>query len=69
MKSFVLSMLSKSDNVSLMRVMSLMCCSSACYLALSKGPEEVMVIATLLGTAFTGKVAQKALEMRGKDVK
>lgn len=68
MKRFFTDMLSNSNNVSLVRVMSFVCCLSACYLALSKGPDEVMMVATLLGTAFTGKVMQKAIEVRG-DVK
>lgn len=64
MKSFFREMLSDTGNVSLMRVMSLIVCLAACYLALSKGPEELGVVSVLLASAFGGKAAQKIIEVR-----
>lgn len=64
MMKWLNSMFSESSDVSLMRVMSFIVCLTACYLAVSKGPDESGIIGTLLVTAFTGKVAQKYAETK-----
>lgn len=61
----VRSLFSESGDISMVRVMAFIVCLTACYLALSKGPDEVTVIGTLLSTAFGAKVAQKFMEGRG----
>ena len=58
------NLFSENSDVSMMRVMSFVCCVCACKLALTKGPEEVSVIVTLLSSAFGGKVIQKGIELK-----
>ena len=60
--NFLKSLFGESSEVSMVRVMSFMVVCTACYLALSKGPDELGVIMALLGTGFGGKVAQKVIE-------
>jgi len=69
MKQFFLNLFSDSGSVSMVRLMSLMVCLAACYIALTKGPEELGMVSVLLATAFGGKVAQKAIEVKGSDAK
>lgn len=64
MKAWLQQLFSEQGDVSLLRVMALIVCITACYIAIAKGDTEVAVVSVLLGTAFGGKVAQKALEVR-----
>lgn len=64
MKNILLALFGEGSSVSMLRLMSLLCCLAACKLALSKGPDEIMVITALLTAAFGGKVAQKAIEVK-----
>lgn len=69
MLSWIKSLFSEDSSVSMMRVMSFICCLTACKLALDKGPDEISVIIALLGAAFGGKVSQKMLEVKDDDGK
>jgi len=62
MIEFLGNLFSESSKISMLRLMSFIVCLTGCYLAISKGPEELGVISVLLGTAFTGKVVQKSIE-------
>lgn len=57
---FIKDLFSESSSVSMMRLMALITCLTACYLALTHG--EVGVITALLVAAFGGKVGQKVVE-------
>ena len=65
---FLSNLFSESGSVSMTRLMSFIVVMTACYLAITKGPEELGVIATLLGTGFGGKVAQKFAEGKSTSV-
>lgn len=64
MKDFLINLFSESSKISMLRLMSLIVCITGCYLALSKGPDEIAVISVLLGTAFGGKISQKFIEVK-----
>jgi len=51
----------------MVRVMALVVCLTACYIALTKGPDETGVISVLLTTAFGAKVVQKHIEVKSGD--
>lgn len=67
MKQMFKELFSESSGLSMMRVMTFIICLTACYLSLTKGPEELGVITTLLASAIGGKAAQKVVEMRNVD--
>lgn len=56
---------SESGDVSMLRVMSLIVCITACYSAIAKGPDDLGVVTILLTSAFGAKVGQKIVEGRG----
>jgi len=62
---FLKDLFSESSQVSMVRVMSFSVVMTACYLALSKGPDELGVISVLLSTGFAGKIIQKNIETKG----
>lgn len=64
MRKILGDLFGESSNISMMRLMSFIVVMAACYLALSKGPEELGVITALLTTGFGGKVAQKFSETK-----
>ena len=74
MKDMILALLSDSGQVSMMRVMSLLCCLTAIALSLIvviKGhPIDYIGLTTLvsafLAAAFTGKIMQKRIEASAK---
>lgn len=67
MKKILIELFGESSNISMMRLMAFIVVLTACYLALSKGPEELGVISILLATGFGGKVAQKFGESKKGD--
>lgn len=69
MKDFILNMFSETGNVSMTRVMSLIVCITACYIAFKKGSEDLGVVTVLLTTAFGAKVMQKSIEVKNVDRK
>lgn len=69
MKKFILEMFSEKGSVSMMRVMSLLCCFAAFGVAmhgLSRPQIDYsglsMLVTSFLGPAFAGKVLQKRQE-------
>jgi hypothetical protein len=67
MKSWFRNLFSENGAVSMVRVMALVVCLTACYIALTKGPDETGVISVLLTTAFGAKVVQKHIEVKSGD--
>lgn len=65
MKDFLKNLLSENSEVSMMRLMCLIVCCTACYIAVTKRADELGVISVLLGTAFSSKIAQKKIECDG----
>ena len=66
MKKILMDLFSESSRLSMVRLESLIVVVTACYLAVSKGPEEIAVISILLTTGFGAKVCQKFAEIKGK---
>lgn len=73
MKSFLMRLFAENSDVSSLRVMSVLCCVFACLIAgygiynrIDMGGLAELC-GVFLGAAFTGKVAQKHLELRGKE--
>ncbi len=67
MKKVLMSLFGESSQVSMVRLMAFITVLTGCYIAISRGPEELGVISVLLGTGFSGKVAQKAIEIKKGD--
>jgi multisubunit Na+/H+ antiporter MnhG subunit len=66
MKKFFYDLFGEASSLSMVRVESLIVVTTACYLALSKGPESLGVISILLTTGFGAKVIQKSIELSGR---
>jgi len=69
MKSFLKGLFSESSSVSMMRVMSILCCLAAVLIAIlglyRPNPDYeglAMLVAAFLAPAFTGKCWQKKIE-------
>ena len=63
---FFLDLLSDKSDVSMMRFLSLIVVIVACYVALTKGDENINTIIALLSSGFGGKFLQKVVE-NGQD--
>ncbi len=68
---FIKSLLSEKGDISMVRVMSLICCFAALGIAIHGINRNVidysglsMLCGTFLGAAFAGKVAQKSIEAK-----
>jgi hypothetical protein len=65
MLQFLKDLMSEESKVSSMRFMAVLCCVTACFLSVYSViyiKDATTLIGVLLGTAFTGKVAQKMTE-------
>lgn len=62
MKQVLKSLFSENSEISMIRVMTFIVTCTACFLAISGKESVIGIVGVLLGTAFTGKVAQKSLE-------
>lgn len=72
MKSILVALFSDSGSISMMRVMSLLCCLTSIVIAfvgLSKAQPDYsglsLLCSTFLGIAVGGKIMQKRIEVSG----
>lgn len=63
---FIKDLLSENSDVSMMRLMCLIVCCTACYIAITKRADELGIISILLTTAFGSKIAQKGIEVKAQ---
>lgn len=66
MRQWLKALFSEHGSVSATRVMSMITCITACYLAL-KDPTAVGMVGTLLATGLGAKVGQKFAETKQDD--
>ena len=64
MRPWLKALFAENGTVSAMRVMSMMCCLTGCYLAI-KDSTAVGMVGTLLGSGLGAKALQKMAEVKG----
>ena len=71
MKDFIAALFSEKGSISMMRLMSLICCIAAIVVAIAGISKPTVdysgisiLVGTFLGAAFGGKVLQKRIETK-----